>query len=79
MRVCINTVFEEVYSDDAKEVVLPGDDGELSLMDYHQSAVLRLTKGNIRIISHRGTKYIPIIDGIAYMDNNALSVMAEVP
>ena len=78
MRVLINTVFEEVYSGDAKEVVLPGDEGELSIMDFHQPIVCRLTKGAVRIIAHRSVKSIPITDGIAHMEGDTLRIMAEV-
>ncbi len=78
MKVYINTVFEEVYSGDAKEVVLPGDEGELSLMNFHQPIVCRLAKGTVRIILPQGVKSIPITDGIAHMEGDTLKIMAEV-
>lgn len=91
MKVSINTVFEKVYSGEAKEVVLPGDEGELSLMDFHQPIVCRLTKGVIKIIArlpasakleggqaNRSVKSIQIIDGIAHMEGDTLKIMAEV-
>ncbi|MCX5665560.1 MAG: hypothetical protein NT036_00695 [Candidatus Omnitrophica bacterium] len=78
MRVYINTVFEEVYSAEAEEVVLPGDEGELSLMNFHQPIVCRLTKGAVRVISNRKVKSIPITDGIAHMEGDTLKIMAEV-
>ena len=78
MKVYINTVFEEVYSGEAKEVILPGDEGELSVMDFHQPIVCRLAQGAVRIISHRSVKSIPIIDGIAHMEGDTLKIMAEV-
>ena len=78
MKVYLNTVFEEVYSAEAEEVVLPGDDGELSLMNFHQPIVCRLAKGTIRIISNRSVKSIPITDGIAHMEGDTLKIMAEV-
>jgi len=78
MKVLINTVFEEIYSREAEEVVLPGDEGELSIMDFHQTIVCRLIAGTIRIIAHRSLKSIPIIGGIAHMEGDTLKVMAEV-
>ena len=79
MKVRINTVFEEVYSAEAEEVVLPGDEGELSIMDFHQPIVCRLAQGIVRIIiSHRSVKSIPIMDGIAHMEGDTLKIMAEV-
>ena len=78
MKVYINTVFEEVYSGEAKEVVLPGDGGELSIMNFHQPIVCRLAAGAVKIISHRSVKSIPIMDGIAHMEGDTLKIMAEV-
>ena len=79
MKVYVNTVFEEVYSAEAEEVILPGDEGELSVMNFHQPIVCRLTKGAVRIIlSRRNVKSIPIIDGIAHMEGNILKIMAAV-
>ena len=78
MKVYINTVFEEVCSTEAEEVVLPGDEGELSLMNFHQPIVCRLTKGVVRIISPHSVKSIPITDGIAHMEGDTLKIMAEV-
>ena len=78
MKVFINTVFEEVYSAEAEEVVLPGDEGELSIMDFHQPIVCRLAQGIVRVISRRNVKSIPIIDGIAHMEGDTLKIMAEV-
>jgi F-type H+-transporting ATPase subunit epsilon len=88
MKVYINTVFEEIYSGDAKEVVLPGDEGELSLMDFHQPIVCRLISGVVKIIppktkasegpSLNSVKSIQIVDGIAHMEGDTLNIMAEV-
>ncbi len=78
MKLRINTVFQEIYSGEASEVVLPGDEGELSVMDFHQPIVCRLTRGAIRIISRRSVKSIPVIDGIAHIEGDTLKVMAEV-
>lgn len=79
MRVYLNTVFEELYSADAREVVLPGDDGELSVMDFHQPVVCRLIEGDVKIISsQKKEKTIHILDGVAHMEGNILQIMAEV-
>jgi F-type H+-transporting ATPase subunit epsilon len=78
MKVYINTVFEEVYSGEAREVVLPGDEGELSVMNFHQPIVCRLAKGPVRIITRQNKEEsINIIDGVAHMEGNVLKIMAE--
>lgn len=78
MKVYVNTVFEEIFSGDAREVVLPGDEGELSVMDFHQPIVCRLAKGNLKIISKKKVDNIRIVDGVAHMEGNTLKIMAEV-
>lgn len=78
LKVYVNTVFDEIFSADAQEVVLPGDEGELSLMDFHQPIVCRLIKGNLKIISGKKIDNIHIIDGVAHMEGNTLKIMAEV-
>jgi len=78
MRLRINTVFEEIHSGEAEEVVLPGEDGELSVKDFHQPIVCRLMAGAIRIIARRSVKSIHITDGIAHMEGDTLKIMAEV-
>lgn len=78
MRVRINTVFDEIYSQEAREVVLPGDEGELSLMDFHQPIICRLIDGNIKIITRQRKDIIRIRNGVAYMEGNSLNIMAEV-
>ena len=78
MKVYLNTVFDELYSGDAREVVLPGDEGELSIMEFHQPVICRLIEGNIRIRSRQKEDLIKIKDGVAHMEKNTLKIMAEV-
>ncbi|MDP3791101.1 MAG: hypothetical protein Q8R38_03545 [Candidatus Omnitrophota bacterium] len=78
MKVYINTVFDEIYSREAKEVVLPGDEGELSIMDFHQPIICRLVKGSIKVFSPQKKDIIHIVDGVAHMEGNVLKIMAEV-
>ena len=79
MKVYINTVFDEIFSSEAREVVLPGEEGELSVMDFHQPIICRLAAGRIKIISsQKKEELIPVMNGVAHMEGNVLSIMAEV-
>ncbi len=79
MKVYLKTVFDEIYSrNDAREVVLPGDEGELSIMDFHQPLICRLTEGNVKILSSQKIDFIKIKDGVAHMEGNTLKIMAEI-
>lgn len=62
-------VFEELVNC----VVLPGQAGELSIMSFHQTIVLRLKKGNIKI----DRESISIKEGIAKMEDNKLVILAD--
>ncbi len=49
MKVLVHTAQEKLWEDNAKETVLPGEDGEFSVWDFHQDCVYRLRPGNIKI------------------------------
>jgi len=63
-------IFQELVSG----VVLPGEEGELSILDFHQTIVVCLKKGIIKINKIRS---IAINRGIAKMENNQLTILVE--
>ncbi|MDP8297384.1 MAG: hypothetical protein RAP41_04285 [Candidatus Orphnella occulta] len=64
------TILKEM----ASCVILPGEEGQLSIMDFHQPIVACLKKGVIKIDQSRS---IQIKSGIARMEGNVLSVLVE--
>ena len=50
MKVTIETMYERLYEDEARQAILPGDDGEFSVWDFHQPSLHSLTNGWVRII-----------------------------
>ncbi|MFA5362989.1 MAG: hypothetical protein WC335_07100 [Candidatus Omnitrophota bacterium] len=66
-----STIFQELVS----VVVLPGEEGELSILDFHQPIIACLTEGAIKIDKRPG---VVIKGGIASMKNNELVVLAEI-
>ncbi|MDD5128482.1 MAG: hypothetical protein PHO40_02385 [Candidatus Omnitrophica bacterium] len=65
-----SSIFQELVS----QVVLPGEEGELSIMDFHQPIISCLKDGLIRIDN---TPPIFIKSGIASMQDNELVVLVE--
>ncbi len=65
-----STIFQEL----ASVVVLPGEDGELSILDFHQPIISCLQDGLIRIDN---ITPMAIKNGIASMQNNELVVLVE--
>jgi len=49
MKVKIVTPQKKVFEGEAKEVVLPGEDGEFSVFDFHQPCLYSLRAGRIRV------------------------------
>ena len=65
-----SSIFQELVS----HVVLPGEEGELSIMDFHQPIISCLKDGSVRIDN---TPPIIIKSGIASMQNNELVILVE--
>lgn len=89
MRVSILESRQAIYSGNAKKVILPGEDGELCVLDFHQSFLYHLRKGYIQV-SETGAhpekrealkpttlRRIWIENGLAAMKGNELTIMAE--
>lgn len=58
----------------ASSVVLPGEEGEFSVLDFHQPIVSCLKEGVVKIDEKQS---IPIKRGIARMEGNELVVLVE--
>lgn len=63
-----------IFNDLASCVIVPGSDGELSILDFHQSMIACLKEGYIRIDKFRP---IAIKKGIARVEKNKLSIIIE--
>ncbi len=77
MTVKIINVKEQVYEEEAEEVVLPGADGEFSVLDFHQDFLYALADGNVVIFPRRKDKparKMHIDKALAYMKANELRI-----
>ena len=73
MRLSILEPKRAIWQGMAKEVKLPSADGEICVLDFHQSFVVRLAKGNVIF----DAVSVPIKDGVAFMRSNSLTVFAQ--
>lgn len=86
MRVSVLTAAKTVYEGNVQEVILPGEDGEIGIMDFHQPFLYTLKKGFI-IIKEKTEQInnkaeilkIPVRSGIARMRGNELSLCVILP
>jgi len=76
MRISILTPQKILYEGNAKEVMLPSQDEEIAVMDFHQTAFFALGKGDIRIKDEALTR-IPVTLGLARVFGNELLVLVE--
>lgn len=69
-----------MYREQANVVVLPGRDGEFSVMDFHQPFLYRLRKGLIKVREEKGKhteRILHIKDGMAVFSENTLLIFCE--
>jgi F0F1-type ATP synthase epsilon subunit len=62
-----------IFKNSVSEVVLPGEDGEMAVLDFHQSFISTLDRGTIKIDGSS----IRIKGGIAGMKENELVILIE--
>ncbi len=62
-----------IFDGVAKNVILPGDEGEFEVLDFHKPVVSSLTRGEI-IIDNMG---FPIARGIIRFYKDQMTVLVE--
>lgn len=75
-KVTVYNAAEEsvLYSEESSCVVLPSEDGEISIMDFHRPIVSTLNKGTVRV---GRKKQFKIKGGIAVMSGAELRIIME--
>jgi len=62
-----------IFKNHASSVVLPAEDGEMTILDFHQAMITTLKKGILRI----DNRTMHIEGGIAAVKDNELTVLVE--
>jgi len=79
MKVSVQTIFEKLFDDEAREVVLPGEDGEFSVWDFHQPCLYSLERGLLRIIPRKSQEFrLEIKRGIANIKPDSVVLIVEI-
>jgi len=78
MKVKILTPVKKILEEEATEVTLPGEDGEFSVMDFHQPCLYSLRPGQMKVLGkgQKRAKRIIVKKGIVRVE--PLSVVALV-
>lgn len=69
---CIRN-HEQVFEGTAVQVILPGDEGEVSVMDFHAPMLCALGVGDVQIDERR----IAVRRGIVRVARNAVTIVAH--
>ena len=79
MKISILSSQEKLLEDEAKEVILPGEDGEFSVWDFHELCLYRLRAGKItvKLRKEKEKKVFPIKRGLAKVEFDRLVVLVE--
>ncbi|MEQ9258381.1 MAG: F0F1 ATP synthase subunit epsilon, partial [Roseovarius sp.] len=62
---------------EAKEVQIPGADGDLTAMPAHSPLITSLRPGLLRVVAADGTKEYVVTGGFAEINPESISVLAE--
>lgn len=73
MQVSVLDPRGTVWEGPAREVVIPSEEGEMCVMDFHQAFFVRLARGTVR---YPGGS-VSVVEGIAAMKGNNLRVFIE--
>ena len=73
LRVRLVHGTRQLFSGTAAEVILPGEAGEVTVLDFHAPMLCTLARGNIQIDGAR----FPIRRGIARVERNAVTIVTR--
>jgi F-type H+-transporting ATPase subunit epsilon len=78
LQVHVVSAEEQVFSGEAKFVVLPGENGELGIMPQHTPLITRIKPGEVRIERPDGEhELIFVAGGILEVQPNTVTVLAD--
>ncbi len=67
----------EVFSDSVKEVSVPTEKGEISILPNHISLFTKLSEGEIKIYTSKGEKMIAIVGGFLEVKDNKVTILSD--
>lgn len=67
----------EVFSETVKEVSVPTEKGEISILPNHISLFTKLNEGEIKIYTPKGEKTIAIVGGFLEVKDNKVTILSD--
>jgi len=75
MRLHISNPLKTLFEGSVREVILPCEDGEATVLDFHQPFVYSLRSGYVKVRSEASPVNLLIKSGVARMKGNELIVL----
>ena len=73
LRVRLFQNNQQRFAGTANRIVLPGEEGELSVMDFHAPMLCALTNGSVQI----DDTVVAVRGGLARVDRNIVTIVAH--
>ncbi|MCM8789524.1 MAG: hypothetical protein NC916_00675 [Candidatus Omnitrophica bacterium] len=79
MQVSILAIKGAIWQGVAKQVILPAEEGDVSILDFHQPFLMRLRKGVVTIEQQTmdNKQRFNIKHGLAFMKSDSLKAFVE--
>lgn len=81
MKVIVYNITNKLFDAEAKEVILPGEDGELSVLNFHEKCLYSLRPGQVKIRAGRpgedAEMRIPLKRGLAKIASDRVVILIE--
>ena len=81
MKITVHNFINKLFDAEAKEVILPGEDGELSVLNFHQACLYSLRPGQVKVIAGRpgedAEMRFPLKKGLAKIAPDKVVVLIE--
>ena len=72
LRVTMFQACRRLFGGTATQVVLPGTEGEVGVLDFHAPMLCALAEGEVQIDAAR----IPVRGGLARVEHNTVTILA---
>lgn len=76
MQVDIITPDENLFTGDAKSLVVPASNGQLGILENHAPLIASLGDGKIKLTNESGDQFFDIKGGVIEVNNNTVIILA---
>ena len=73
LHVTLVRARQRLFDGTATQVVLPGEAGEMAVLDFHAPMLCTLTEGDVQI----DDAYFPVRNGIVRVERNMITILAR--